>query len=101
MLFWIYDVQQTSLEIWWVARFNGPCWLLRQVIKTVHPMCCVPSSVDTLSGLLLGWYARFFLFSAHRVCHPLLSTEQSVTTEAASVQPYIRTPSLPTSRGRL
>lgn len=29
-----------------------------QVIKTVHPMCCVPSSVDTLSGPL-GYHALF------------------------------------------
>lgn len=66
VLFWIYDVQETSLETW-VACFNSPCRLLRQVIRTVHPMCCVPSSVDTLSGLLLGWHA--FFISVRGICH--------------------------------
>lgn len=41
--------------------------LPRQVIKTVHPMCCVPSSVDTLSGPL-GYHAIFPLMKFVFLC---------------------------------
>lgn len=51
-------------------------WLPRQVIKTVHPMCCVPSSVDTLSGLL-GYHALFPLMKfVFLIFSPLLSRAQ-------------------------
>lgn len=94
------------------------CCLPGQIIKTVHPMCCVPSSVDTLSGLHSSpsWSLpsiSFFLSSAQPPSYqPLCAALQIYTaviyrqgpslTSRASAHDwtYVLSPAAPQSLGR-